>query len=197
VNCLVDTQLLLVLKNGSKNHFAGKIGNGIAPSERTRIAFSERAASRADKFSPSGRTHMTPARILVVDDNTADVRLLRVGLDRQGEEYMLEVLEDGEEALRFVKNHRGGSLEPEPCVILLDLHLPRYDGIAILEAIRQAPVLAHIHVVILSGTATPREKDQIAKMDAVYRLKPFSLNEYYDLAAEIFAICQSATAVAA
>jgi CheY-like chemotaxis protein len=140
---------------------------------------------------------VTPARILVVDDNTADVKLLRVGLDRHGEEYVLEVLENGEEALRFVRNHREGSLDAEPCVILLDLHLPRYDGIAILEAIKKAPVLAHIQVLILSGLATPGEKDKIANMGAVYRRKPFSLNEYFDLAAEIFAICQNATAVAA
>jgi CheY-like chemotaxis protein len=140
---------------------------------------------------------MTPARILVVDDNTADVRLLRLGLDRRGDEYALEVLESGEEALRFVRAHIEGSLDPEPCVILLDLHLPCYDGISILEAIRTAPALAHIHVIILSGAASPTEKDRIARMGAVYRPKPFSLNEYFDLAAEIFAICQDAAPVAA
>jgi CheY-like chemotaxis protein len=132
---------------------------------------------------------LKPARILVVDDNTADIRLLRVALDQHGAEYVLEVLDNGEDALGFVDSHGRGSAEPEPCVILLDLHLPRYDGIAILQAIRQAPGLAHIHVVILSGMASPREKEKIANMGGVYRQKPFNLDEYFELGAEIFAIC--------
>ena len=52
---------------------------------------------------------------------------------------------------------------------------PKYDGVAILQAIKQAPVLAHIHVIVLSGMASPAEKDKIANMGASYRQKPFGL----------------------
>ena len=140
---------------------------------------------------------MNPARILVVDDNTADVNLLRLALDQQEEEYVLAVLESGEAALQFVKEHRGGLHGPDPCVILLDLHLPKYDGLAILEAIKQAPVLADVHVVVLSGMATPSETHKIAAMGASYRQKPFGLREYLELGEEILAMCQAASAVAA
>jgi len=135
-----------------------------------------------------------PARILVVDDNTADIRLLRVALDQHGSAYVLEVLDNGEDAIVFVDRHRQGSVSPEPCIILLDLHLPRHDGIAILQAIRKAPCLAHVHVVILSGMASPREQEKIANMGGVYRQKPFNLDEYFDLGAEIFAICEDSVA---
>src|ERR1700721_1160521 len=134
---------------------------------------------------------MNLARILVVDDNTADVNLLRLALDQQQEEYILAALESGEAALRFIGEHREGLHRPEPCVILLDLHLPKYDGLAILQAIRQAPALAHIHVIVLSGMASPREGDKIAAMGAYYRQKPFGLHEYLELGEEILAICQS------
>lgn len=140
---------------------------------------------------------MNPARILVVDDNTADVNLLRLALDQQREEYVLEVLESGDAALQFIKERRDGLHGPDPCVILLDLHLPKYDGLAILNAIRQAPVLAHIHVVVLSGMASPTEKDKIAAMGASYRQKPFGLHEYLELGGEILTICQTASALAA
>ena len=140
---------------------------------------------------------MSPARILVVDDNTADVNLLRLALDQQGEKYELEVLETGEEALRFVREHRDGLQRPYPCVILLDLHLPKYDGLAILQAIKQAPVLAHIHVLVLSGMASPAERAKIANMGASYRQKPFDLGEYLDLGAEILALCQESSVIAA
>ncbi len=140
---------------------------------------------------------MNPARIVVADDNTADVNLLRLALDQQGEPYELDVLQTGDEALRFVREHRNGLREFQPCVILLDLHIPKYDGLAILQAIRQAPVLAHIHVVVLSGMATPAEKDRIAALGAFYRQKPFDLKDYLDLGAEVLAICADATAAVA
>jgi len=132
---------------------------------------------------------MGQARILVVDDNTADVTLLRVALNQQGHDYELDVLETADKALHFVQEHKDGLHAPEPCVILLDLHLPRYDGITILKAIKQAPVLAHIHVMILSGIAAPEEQSRIATLGAFYRQKPSDLEGYLDLGAEIFAIC--------
>jgi two-component system, chemotaxis family, response regulator Rcp1 len=140
---------------------------------------------------------MSAARILVVDDNTADVSLLRVALNQQNEPYELEVLQTAEEALAFVQERRSRLHTEEPCVILLDLHLPRYDGITILKAIKQAPVLAHIHVIVLSGLATPQEQFKIATMGAMYRQKPSNLDGYLDLGAEIFAVCADSGRVAA
>jgi CheY-like chemotaxis protein len=140
---------------------------------------------------------MSRARILVVDDSTADVSLLRVALNQQDEPYELEVLHTAAEALAFVRDHRNRLHDAEPCVILLDLHLPRYDGITILKAIKQAPVLAHIHVMVLSGLATPQEQFKIATMGALYRQKPSNLEGYLDLGAEIFAVCADSGKVAA
>jgi CheY-like chemotaxis protein len=133
---------------------------------------------------------MPAARILVIEDNEADIQMLRFALDQQGEDYELETLKDGEEALRFVQEHRTGVPEPEPCLILLDLHLPRYDGIAILHAIRKSPPLEHIKIVVLSGEADPRQKAEMAGLGAFYRRKPFTLTELSELAAEIFVICK-------
>jgi CheY-like chemotaxis protein len=144
---------------------------------------------------------MGPARILVVDDSTADVSLLRVALNQQDEPYELEVLETAEQALAFVQERRNQFHAEfhaeEPCVILLDLHLPRYDGITILKAIKQAPVLANIHVMVLSGIASPQEQFKIATMGAIYRQKPSNLEGYLDLGAEIFAVCAGSKKAAA
>ncbi len=134
---------------------------------------------------------MQPARILVIDDNEADILLLRNALDQQGEDYELEILIDGEEALRFVRENRTGVREPHPCVILLDLHLPRYDGMAIFRAIREAPALEHVHVLILSGLATPQQEIEISSLGGAFRRKPSSLDDLIELAAEIIAICKN------
>lgn len=50
--------------------------------------------------------HPSPAKIVVVEDNSADVFLLRHALDQHLEEYVLEVLRDGEEAIDFVNRQR-------------------------------------------------------------------------------------------
>ena|SRR5580700_11177258 len=131
-----------------------------------------------------------PAKILIIEDNPADVVLLRHALNHQGEPYDLELLSDGEMALRFVDEHRTGKREPHPCVIVLDLHLPICDGIAVLKAIRQSPALTHIHVVALSGFANPQEEAAILALGGLYRQKPFVLFQCLELAAEILAICK-------
>ena len=138
---------------------------------------------------------MSPARILVVDDNTADITLFCGWvLDQHKEAYVLQILTSGDEALHFVYDHRRGTRAPEPCVILLDLHLPKYDGLAILQAIRSVPALGHIQVVVLSGLASPHERESITSMGAVYRQKPFDLDEYAVLGAEILEICRDSGA---
>ena len=136
---------------------------------------------------------MQPARILVIEDNVGDIGLLRYALDQQQENYELEILKDGANALQFVHEHRTGVREPNPCVIVLDLHLPLYDGMAILRAIREAPALEHIHVIVLSSIASPTQRVEIENLGALYRSKPSELQALVELAAEIIAICKSAS----
>jgi CheY-like chemotaxis protein len=112
-------------------------------------------------------------------------------LDQQDEEYELEVLSDGGAALQFVSEHRTGVREPTPCVILLDLYLPLYDGLAILRTIRQAPALDHIHIVVLTGIASPRQETEIAAMGALYRRKSSTLEDVIQLAKEVLLLCKS------
>ncbi len=103
-----------------------------------------------------------PAAILVIEDNPADIYLLRHALDQHGDDYQMEILEDGEEAIEFVNNQRS-SPEPKPCVIVLDLHLPKHDGKAVLEAIRSQPLLANIQVVALTSFTAPRDEDEVRR----------------------------------
>jgi CheY-like chemotaxis protein len=139
---------------------------------------------------------MSIPTILVIEDNPAEVGLLRHALDQLGENYKLDVLRDGEAALRFVQEHRSGAREAHPCVILLDLYLPKHDGLAVLEALRQQPVLRHIRVVVLSSFANPRDQETVRQMGATYRSKPASLDHYVELAAEVIALCKGEVEVA-
>lgn len=133
---------------------------------------------------------MSVPTILVIEDNLADVFLIRHFLDEQGEEYRLEVLPDGEAALAFVGEHRSGVRQHEPCVILLDLHLPKYNGIEVLTAIRQEPILTHIHVVVLTSDASPAEQTQVTELGGICCVKPSDLDAIKNLAEEIMALCK-------
>jgi CheY-like chemotaxis protein len=139
----------------------------------------------------------SPAKIVVVEDNSADVFLLRHALDQHNEEYVLEILRDGEEAIDFVDRRRSASPNGEPCVIVLDLHLPKHDGTAVLKVIRKEPALALVHVVALTTLASPKDEQEVRDLGVrLYRAKPTLVEEWINLAGEILEICHERSGAA-
>ncbi len=139
----------------------------------------------------------SPAKIVMVEDNSADVFLLRHALDHHDEEYVLDVLRDGEEAIEFVNRHSAAGPHDEPCVIVLDLHLPKHDGAVVLKVIRQKPSLALVHVVALTTLASPKDEQEVRDLGVrLYRAKPTLIDEWINLAGEILAICREQIRVA-
>jgi chemotaxis family two-component system response regulator Rcp1 len=135
-----------------------------------------------------------PAKIVVIEDNSADVFLLRHALDQHNEAYILDVLRDGEEAIDFVNHRRVAGTDAEPCVIVLDLHLPKHDGTAVLKQIKQAPALALVHVIALTTLASPKDEQEVRDLGVrLYRAKPTLVDEWILLAGEILAICREQT----
>jgi CheY-like chemotaxis protein len=136
---------------------------------------------------------MSAARILVVEDNPADIFLLRRALAGKGEAFEMEVVQDGAQALAYVRTQWRRGPESKPCVILLDLHLPKENGIDVLRAIREESEFSHVEVVVVTSMATPREEAELRGLGADYRLKPKTLAEYSDFAADIIDICRGLT----
>jgi CheY-like chemotaxis protein len=136
---------------------------------------------------------MSAARILVVEDNPADIFLLRHALAGKTDDFQMEIVPDGSQALAYVRNQWRMGPDSKPCVILLDLHLPKETGIEVLRAIRSESELSHVHVVVVTSLASPREEAELQKLEADYRLKPKNLAEYSELAADLIAICQGLT----
>jgi CheY-like chemotaxis protein len=139
------------------------------------------------------RNSSNPAKIVIVEDNAADVFLLRHALDQHEMEYLLDVLRDGEEAIDFVNRQRSAA-EIEPCVIVLDLHLPKHDGTAVLRVIKKEPALAAVHVVALTTLASPKDEQEVRDLGVrLYRAKPTLVEEWIALAGEILEICREQT----
>jgi two-component system, chemotaxis family, response regulator Rcp1 len=106
-----------------------------------------------------------PIEILLIEDNPADVRLTREALKDASVWNQVHVAPDGVEALAFLRREGKYVHMPRPDLILLDLNLPKKDGRAVLEAIKEDDALKHIPVVVL--TTSQAEQDILAS----YRLR--------------------------
>jgi CheY-like chemotaxis protein len=76
------------------------------------------------------------SRILLVEDNPADVFLMREALQQAGMRFELTVIEDGEEALRRMRRESPYENAPQPDMVLLDLSMPRVDGLEVCRRLR-------------------------------------------------------------
>lgn len=134
---------------------------------------------------------MALPKIMVIEDNLSDIFLLRRALTANGENFELEIAADGERALELIAS-RDHNLDLHPCVILLDMHLPKHDGIEILRALRRNPALTAIPVLVTTNGVSPKEAGELRAMGVDYRLKPKDLAEFAKLAADLLAICNGA-----
>ena len=122
------------------------------------------------------------ARVLLVEDNEADVRLTREALREAGEEVRLESVGDGEQALAYLRREDGFADVLCPDLVLLDLNLPRKNGLEVLEEMRADPELASIPVIML--TTSSAEHDVVACYSRganCFVVKPLELDEFMEL----------------
>ena len=107
----------------------------------------------------------TPPRILAVDDMPTNLEILRVRLEAQG--YEVITAEDGEEALTKAR-------EFEPDLVLLDIMMPKLDGIAVLKQLKQDAMLRFVPIILV--TAKSDIRDVVSGLDLggdEYLTKPF------------------------
>ncbi|MCI0680804.1 MAG: response regulator [Gemmataceae bacterium] len=91
-----------------------------------------------------------PAEILLVEDNRGDVELTREALEDAKVSNRLHVVQDGVEAMEFLRRQGPHAAAPRPDLILLDLNLPRKDGREVLAEIKADDDLRVIPVVVLT-----------------------------------------------
>ena len=118
--------------------------------------------------------------ILLVEDNSADVRLTQEALINGKVFHELYIVSDGIEAMKYLRHEPPFHNAPEPDLILLDLNLPRMDGREVLTAIKEDPALARIPVVIL--TSSQADDDILKTYDLHangYIVKPVEVEQFF------------------
>jgi CheY-like chemotaxis protein len=110
----------------------------------------------------------TPAvrAILLVEDNPADVYLIRTAVEECGAHIHLSVIPNGRDALAFLREEGAYALEPSPTLILLDLNLPKLDGYAVLTELRHLPAYQTIPIVIFSAARKDLEEGRCLQLGA-------------------------------
>lgn len=126
--------------------------------------------------------NVSAVEILLVEDNPADVRLTIEALKDAKVSNKLHVAVDGVEALSFLRREGEYADTVPPDLILLDLNLPKKDGLVVLSEIKEDESLKHIPVVVL--TSSSEEKDILAAYDHhvnAYVTKPVNLNDFLNV----------------
>jgi CheY-like chemotaxis protein len=129
-----------------------------------------------------------PSEILLVEDNPNDVELILAALSENQIVDEVFVARDGEEALDYLQRH--GAHESRsvknPKVVLLDLKLPKVDGLEVLERIKSDPDLKLIPVVML--TSSREERDLLRSYHLgtnAYVVKPMSVKNFVEAVKEV------------
>ena len=127
----------------------------------------------------SGQTMAKPIEILLVEDNPGDVRLTREAFKEGKVLNNLSVVEDGAEAMAFLRQQGKYADVPRPDLILLDLNLPKKDGREVLPEIKGDTNLKRIPVVILTTSKAEQDIVKTYNLHAnCYVTKPVDLEQF-------------------
>lgn len=122
--------------------------------------------------------------LLLVEDNPVDLDLTLRAFARCKLVNRVEVARDGEEALAWMPRWEAG--DPWPAVILLDLKLPRVDGLEVLRQIKSHAELRAIPVVVLTSSREDRDVKTAYRLGAnSYIVKPVDFDKFMDVATQI------------
>jgi len=124
--------------------------------------------------------------VLLVEDDAGDVLMTREAFEHYKIRNTLHVVTDGEQAIQFVRREGDFADAPRPGLIMLDLNLPRRDGLEVLAEIKADPELRVIPVVILT---TSQAEEDIVRSYALhanaYVTKPVDFERFIEVIRQI------------
>ncbi|WP_299527207.1 response regulator [uncultured Lutibacter sp.] len=122
--------------------------------------------------------------ILLVEDNPVDVDLTIRAFKNSNLVNPIEVARDGEEALNYIKKWDDGATIP--VVILLDLKLPKIDGLDVLKTMKKHPIYKTIPIVVLTSSAENSDIKAAYKLGVnSYIVKPVNFDSFLKVASQI------------
>jgi chemotaxis family two-component system response regulator Rcp1 len=134
-------------------------------------------------------------RVLVAEDNPADVYLLRQAFDATAKDIQMLVVSDGEQALDYVQQQGRFVDAVVPDLVVLDLNLPRSDGGDVLRCIRETPAYSEVPVVVLTSSDSPRDRKTAENLGAnCFITKPSDLDAFLALGRTLMGVAGTSAA---
>lgn len=127
-----------------------------------------------------------PIEVLLVEDDPGDVLITQEALAESKVMNTLHVVNNGEDALRFLRREPPYEDMPRPGLILLDLNLPRVDGREVLAEVKADPALRRIPVVVL--TTSQAEEDIVRSYDLhanAFVSKPVDFDQFLEVVRQV------------
>lgn len=122
--------------------------------------------------------------ILLAEDNPADVYLLREAISKHNSLNNLNVVvvTDGEQAIDYILHRRRFAEACRPDLIILDLNLPKSDGVDVLRCVRMQPDLCRVPVIVLTSSDSATDRSVTAQLGAdKFITKPSDLDAFMAL----------------
>lgn len=120
-----------------------------------------------------------PIEILLVEDSPGDIWLTRETLLQGPVPKNISIVINGEQALDYLRRTGRFQHSPRPDLVLLDLNLPRRDGLEVLRVIKNDPALRSITVIVLTTSGAPSDVNTAYDLNAnCYVVKPVNLEDF-------------------
>lgn len=133
---------------------------------------------------------MNERYIIFADDDADDLELLTGYFKQMAAGISLKEFKDGKEVLKFLEDVTSSS-ENLPVLIVLDINMPRMDGMDVLSALRKHQHYGNIPVVIYTTSMTRTNMQLCKDLDATWMIKPNSVDEIKQTAQILADFCQS------
>lgn len=120
-----------------------------------------------------------PVEILLIEDNPADVRMMQEALKLIALRHRLHVVEDGAQAIAFLRQEGLYAAAPVPDLVLVDLNLPRLSGFHVLNWMKKDQDLSRIPIVVLTSSKAEADVRKTHALDAnSFITKPVGLDAF-------------------
>lgn len=128
-----------------------------------------------------------PSRILLVEDDPLNVELFQIAFNNYNCVNQIDVVEDGEQALEYLLGREGNPpTHPLPRLVLLDLRLPRINGVEVLRTLRSHPRTHNLVVVVMSSSLEDSDLNACYELGVnSYVVKPLDFEQFINVARQV------------
>jgi CheY-like chemotaxis protein len=130
---------------------------------------------------------MQPTQILLVEDDPNDIELIQIALEQSNFVNKIDIVTDGEQAVHYLFGRDSQPpTHPLPKLVLLDLKLPKINGLQLLEMIRNSPLTRNLVVVVMTSSAENHDLKACYDLGVnSYIVKPLDFQQFVEVSRQV------------